>query len=512
MAIVEVLIPGLPGPGLPSGGSVGQVPRKKSAADYDTEWVDPSQVGLPQGLAVTDSPTFSGLTLSGLSTNRLVFTGVSGVLGGLGIGNGLAIVNGSLVVTAGGSGTVTSVGLTVPQGFAVNGSPVTTSGTLALSFAAGYSLPLTSSQASWDAAAALAATAVQPAALTSALSSKADLTDARFTDAREWSAATVTQAEAEAGTSTSRMAFTAQRIFQAVAAWWEASAAAIKLAGIASGATANATDAQLRDRSTHTGTQTASTISGLAAVATSGLYGDLSGRPTLGTAAPLDVAAAGDASASQVVKGGDSRLSDARTPTAHTQTASTISDSTTAGRALLTAADAAAQRSSLGLGTAATGAASSAAPQDPAATAAAGSSSDLARADHVHRFQPTDLLIPLSDESTALTVSTRLTISYWPRATVLTAIPIWMVGTAPTGAALQLDIRIGGTSIFSTLPTIAAGGTNSTTTTAAVFSSAFVSGGQTIAAGSSVTFHVLQIGSTVAGACLKVSLPSRRGS
>jgi len=34
-----------------------------------------------------------------------------------------------------------------------------------------------------------------------------------------------------------------------------------KLAGIATGATANATDAQLRDRSTHTGTQTASTIS-----------------------------------------------------------------------------------------------------------------------------------------------------------------------------------------------------------------------------------------------------------
>jgi len=38
----------------------------------------------------------------------------------------------------------------------------------------------------------------------------------------------------------------------------------------------------------------------------------------------------------------------------HTHTASAISDSTTAGRALLTAADAAAQRTSLGLGTLAT--------------------------------------------------------------------------------------------------------------------------------------------------------------
>jgi hypothetical protein len=41
-----------------------------------------------------------------------------------------------------------------------------------------------------------------------------------------------------------------------------------KLAGIASNATANATDAQLRDRSTHTGTQAAGTITGLAASAT----------------------------------------------------------------------------------------------------------------------------------------------------------------------------------------------------------------------------------------------------
>ena len=43
-------------------------------------------------------------------------------------------------------GTVTSVGLSVPTGFAVSGSPVTTSGTLSLSFASGYSL-LTSAQA-----------------------------------------------------------------------------------------------------------------------------------------------------------------------------------------------------------------------------------------------------------------------------------------------------------------------------------------------------------------------------
>ncbi|MDX3917465.1 MAG: hypothetical protein QHC79_28245 [Pseudosphingobacterium sp.] len=36
-----------------------------------------------------------------------------------------------------------------------------------------------------------------------------------------------------------------------------------KLAGIAAGATVNATDAQLRDRATHTGTQAIATVSGL---------------------------------------------------------------------------------------------------------------------------------------------------------------------------------------------------------------------------------------------------------
>lgn len=89
--------------------------------------------------------------------------------------------------------------------------------------------------------------------------------DARLSDAREWSAATIDQAEAEAGTGTTRRAYTAQRVFQAVAAWWAGSAAATKLAGIATGATANQTDAHLLARANHTGTQTASTISDFAA-------------------------------------------------------------------------------------------------------------------------------------------------------------------------------------------------------------------------------------------------------
>jgi hypothetical protein len=71
----------------------------------------------------------------------------------------------------------------------------------------------------------------------------------------------------------------------------------------------------------------------------------------LGTAAALNAPASGNAAAGEVVKGNDSRLNDARTPTSHTHPASQISDSTATGRAVLTAADPAAARSVIGAGT-----------------------------------------------------------------------------------------------------------------------------------------------------------------
>lgn len=303
----------------------------------------------------------------------------------------------------------------------------------------------------------------------------------------------------------------------------------------------------------------------LATVATTGAYSDLSGRPTLGTAAAANI---GTAAGNLVALDGSARLPavdgsqltglpaafnpaipgpiGSTTPAAGTftalvattrlglpsgapaspvardlyQVADTLRylDSGGVERLLLNGADnlanlgsTATARSNLGLGSAATAAISTSSPQNLAATAAAGSSGQVADAGHVHQFQPTDLVIPLSGESVAITVSTLLTIPYWPRPHVFTAVPVWMINGAPTGAAMQLDIRIGGTSIFSTLPTISAGATNSTTATPAVFSTAFVSGGQTIALGSSVTFHATQIG-TGGGTGLKVAIPARRAS
>ena len=73
----------------------------------------------------------------------------------------------------------------------------------------------------------------------------------------------------------------------------------VKLGGIGAGATANATDAQLRDRATHTGTQAVSTITGLGSAATTpttnyatAAQGALAGTAvqparSIGTTAPL---------------------------------------------------------------------------------------------------------------------------------------------------------------------------------------------------------------------------------
>lgn len=83
--------------------------------------------------------------------------------------------------------------------------------------------------------------------------------------------------------------------------------------------------AAARDRATHTGTQLAATISDFASAALAAVtWSTLTGKPSVFT------------------------------PDTHTHPASDVSDSTAAGRTLLTAADASAQRTALGLGDVAT--------------------------------------------------------------------------------------------------------------------------------------------------------------
>jgi hypothetical protein len=50
------------------------------------------------------------------------------------------------------SGVVNSVNMTVPTGLSVSGGPITSTGTFAVTFSSGYSIPTTAKQTDWDTA------------------------------------------------------------------------------------------------------------------------------------------------------------------------------------------------------------------------------------------------------------------------------------------------------------------------------------------------------------------------
>jgi hypothetical protein len=114
------------------------------------------------------------------------------------------------------------------------------------------------------------------------------------------------------------------------------------------------------------------------------------------------------------------------------------------------------------------------------------------------------LLFALSDESTALTAGTAKLTVRMPYAFTLTEVRA-SVSTAPTGSTIIVDINEGGTSILSTKLSINASQKTSTTATSA----AVISDGA-LASDAEITFDIDQIGSSVAGAGLKVSLIGRR--
>ena len=95
--------------------------------------------------------TLTNKTISG-SSNTLSNIGNASLTNSSITINGTSVSLGGSISISTGSGTVTSVGMTVPTGLTVSGSPITTSGTLAISLASGYSIPTTASQTNWDSA------------------------------------------------------------------------------------------------------------------------------------------------------------------------------------------------------------------------------------------------------------------------------------------------------------------------------------------------------------------------
>lgn len=139
------------GVGMPPGGTTGQMPAKASNADFDYEWVDPGSGGPVSWASITNKPT----SLAGYGITDAA-TAAQGVLAATAVQPGQL----SAVATTGAysdlSGRPTSWAWGV-----ITGTPTTL---------AGYGI----SDAATAAQGALAATAVQPAALTAGLATKAD--------------------------------------------------------------------------------------------------------------------------------------------------------------------------------------------------------------------------------------------------------------------------------------------------------------------------------------------------
>ena len=95
-------------------------------------------------IAVADGGTGAS-TAAGARTNILPsFTGNAGKV--LTVNSGATDVE----FTTASAGTVTSVSLSTPTGLTVTGSPITSSGTLAVTYTAGYAIPTTTKQSNWD--------------------------------------------------------------------------------------------------------------------------------------------------------------------------------------------------------------------------------------------------------------------------------------------------------------------------------------------------------------------------
>ena len=118
---------------------------------------------------------------------------------------------------------------------------------------------------------------------------------------------------------------------------------------------------------------------------------------------------------------------------------------------------------------------------------------------------PTEsLVIACSDETTALTAGTAKVTFRMPYAFTLSAVRA-SVTTAPTGSVLTVDINESGTTILSTKLTIDASEKTSTTAaTPAVISDS------SLADDAEMTIDIDGVGSTIAGAGLKVYLIGTR--
>jgi len=129
-------------PNLGSGWEVGGVAVTSTAAELN---ILDGVTATAAELNILDGDT-SAISTTVVDADRVVFND-AGTMKQVAMSDLKTYINASV-----GSGSVTSVAMTVPTGLTVSGSPITTSGTLAVSLQSGYSIPTTSSQSNWNTA------------------------------------------------------------------------------------------------------------------------------------------------------------------------------------------------------------------------------------------------------------------------------------------------------------------------------------------------------------------------
>jgi hypothetical protein len=241
----------------------------------------------------------------------------------------------------------------------------------------------------------------------------------------------------------------------------------------------------------NTGTILVNTGATMARVGFTGAYGDLSGRPTLGTAAAQNVGVG----AGNVVQLDNA----AKLPAVDGSQLTNLP----AAAATDLSYDASTRLLSSSTGTDVT--------LPLVSTTAAGLAKETGTPsgrffrDDGDWAHPQDVIvIPVGDETTPLTTGTSKVRFRMPFAATLLAVRA-NVNTAPTGSTLIVDVNEAGTSLLGTKLSIDASET--TSTTAASAATITDSG---LADDAEISIDIDQIGSTIAGAGLKVSLFVRR--
>lgn len=142
---------GLQGPAGPAGKGVTSIVKTSTAGLVDTYTITYSD-STTQTFTVTNGT--NGTNGRGIvSISRTSGTGAAGTTDTYTITYSDATTSTFNVYNgANGTGSVNSVAMSVPTGLSVSGSPITTSGTLEVTYAAGYSIPTTVKQGQWDAA------------------------------------------------------------------------------------------------------------------------------------------------------------------------------------------------------------------------------------------------------------------------------------------------------------------------------------------------------------------------